>query len=112
MRIVDNHSSFADLGPSEEAGLLRIVDGPTRVTAEIDLIDGFAGHTPGLQVARPSFMGCGPMGLGDCFWDPRNTLYTNSLYRILLGDQNDNALGGPNEGGSNKVLFVWCTEKP
>ena len=76
MRIVDSHSSFADLGPSEEAGLLRIVDGPTRVTAEIDLIDGFAGHTPGLQVARPSFMGWGPMALGDCFWDPRNTHYT------------------------------------
>eukprot|EP01052_Picozoa_sp_SAG31_P040233 SAG31_NODE_5779_length_2331_cov_1.310036_1_plen_47_part_00 len=36
----------------EEAGLLRIVDGPARVTAEIDLLDGFAGHTPGLQVAR------------------------------------------------------------
>ena len=30
--------------------LHRVVDGPTRVNGEIELLDGFAGHTPGLQV--------------------------------------------------------------
>lgn len=40
------------LGAVEAAGLLRIIDGEHQVTPEILLIDGFAGHTPGLQAAR------------------------------------------------------------
>ena len=40
------------LGAVQEAGLLRLVDGPHVLTPEISLVDGFAGHTPGLQAVR------------------------------------------------------------